>query len=136
MIFTFWNIIYQFGIILFIAGALNLVGCVGQSAKKWIVCFSLIVVGAIGFCFGDGGRRKETFQFEIATETKDTIKGIRELPSGSIQVIFNSDRTKMPSGQLTVQFKDREFFENKIKEDADGTYIELTRDEFKRLVNS
>lgn len=136
MFFTLWNVMYVGGIIFFIIGALNLIQSYGQSLKKIIICVVLAIVGLAGFWFGDEGRRKETFQFEIDTEAKDTSNGIRELPTGNIQVIFNGDRTKVPSGQLTIDKAYKEKFIESIKEDEDGTYVELTRDEYRRYTRT
>lgn len=136
MFFTLWNIMYIGGIILFMIGAINLIQSCGQSLKKVIICVILALGGLAGFWFGDEGRRKEIFQFEIDTEAKDTSNGIRELPSGNMQVLFNNDRTKIPSGQLTIDKFYKEDFKNHIKTDEDGTYVELTRTEYKKYTRT
>lgn len=118
---------FWLGIIFFIIGTLNILNCFKQSLKRIIICLILIIIGIFGFWFGDKGRRQEIFQFEIADN------GIRELPGGSIQVIFNDDRVSIPSNQLTIAKNNVKFFEDLIKKDDNGTYIEVTREEYRRL---
>lgn len=133
MFFTLYNMLFWGGIIFFVIGVLNILNCFGQSLGRIIACLVLMGLGVAGFWFGDEGRRQEKFQFEIAVDAKDTVNGRRELPGGSIQVIFNEDRTSVPSNQLTISKRNIEFFEGLIQEDEDGTYIEVTREDYKRL---
>ena len=133
MFFTLYNMLFWGGIIFFVIGVLNILNCFGQSLGRIIACLVLMGLGVTGFWFGDEGRRQEKFQFEIAVDAKDTVNGRRELPGGSIQVIFNEDRTSVPSNQLTISKRNIEFFEGLIQEDEDGTYIEVTREDYKRL---
>lgn len=123
MFFTFYNILFWGGIIFFIIGILNVLDVFNLSLGKIIVCSILVLSGIAGFWFGDQGRRQEIFQFEI--------EEVRELNSETVQILFNGNRTSVPSNQITTS---KELYEDLLKEDENGVkYLEATREQYKEL---